>query len=115
MKCDGTVSERELEKVKILMYKYRDRLPGEYEIYRDHFMEIVNDPDYADWAHDRHLVRGLDLFDQYLNAGIKHDDELDAILEMLEIISEVDEVNDIEGEFIAQVRSHFKTQHNHAS
>jgi len=107
MKSDGHISEAEREKVKILCYKYDKRLPGNYDVYRDMIMEIVDDPELKVCTPEQHMEKGFALFDQYLQEGPPHHDHLDAILEILEIIGEIGETNELEAAFIEKVRVHF--------
>jgi hypothetical protein len=108
MKSDGHISEAEREKVKILCYKFEKRLPGSYETYRDLSVEIVDDPELKVWTPEQHMQKGFALFDQYLQEGPPHHDHLDAILEIMEILSEIDETNDQEALYIGTVRAHFE-------
>lgn len=107
MKADGGISVAEIEKIKILIYKFRTRLPGDYETIRELMEKVLEDYDYKDWDGDKHFEKGLEYWNHYFRKGKSDDSQLEAILDILELVGEIDEMSELEQSFIDRVRQNF--------
>jgi hypothetical protein len=113
MLADGEMRPEEIEKVKILIYKFKTKLPGDFDLYRESLEIMLHDNDYQGWSANDHLIKGLDLFDAYFGAGIPHDDHMEAIMDILTLVGEVGEMNEQEEVFISRVSDHFKNKYKY--
>lgn len=108
MIADGGVSQNEIEKVNILVYKFRRRLPGEYENTVKRVEQMNKDEDYKDWTADDHLDKGLEYWQAYKDSGKADHHHLEAIIDIVEIVSEIDDVTQGEREYIRKMEKEFK-------
>jgi len=112
MRADGSISKKEVEKIRILIYKFDRGLPGEYERNAQKLDRIINDKDYDDWDKDRHLEQGLQYWESYFKSGEADESHLETILEIIEILSEIDEVANEEVDYIEAMKAEFTKRFN---
>jgi hypothetical protein len=115
MLADGAVSQNEIDKVNILVYKFRKRLPGTYENTVQRIDEMNKDADYKNWTADHHLEKGLEFWQAYANSGEADQHHLEAIIDIVEIVSEIDDVTEGEREYIRKMEKEFKKRFGYQS
>ncbi len=108
MKADGGISVDEVNEIKILLYKFRHNLPGEYESNFELLEQLKQDPEFSKWDHYQHLDYGLNCWEEFRNSVGANPGILDSIFMIIEILSEIDEVANEEKVYMEKMASEFK-------
>ena len=104
---DPDLSETEMKKIDIIIYKMRHGLPGKHELMMDVFKHMRHDDTAMALSPEYHLNRGLELLDSYAAAGLLKDVHLEALMDLLDVIAEVGEVTEEEELYLQQARQAF--------
>ena len=107
MKADGGISVDEVNEVKILLYKFRHNLPGEYETNFELLEKLKGEPSVSSWDHYKHLDHGLACWEEFRASRGAKPNILDSIFMIIEILSEIDEITNEEKVFMEKMANEF--------
>jgi len=110
IKADQGLSVSEVEKVEILIYKFRHDLPADYEEVHKTILAIHEDTDYKTWAPDDHLDKGMMAFDKFIASGESKPEHFENLYNLLEVVMEVGTISPGEERYLSRIYREFTSR-----
>jgi hypothetical protein len=111
MKADGKITQSEMNKVRMLVMKFKHSMPGDEGTIISMIEAIETDADYKDWDHWKHLELGLECWDKFHALGLSEDEYLESILTICEILMELDEIHGEEEKYVQRITEECKNRY----